>query len=37
LNGQTYNRCYIDYAGIVNGGTLDLVMGNSPNTEWGVE
>ncbi|MDR2041273.1 MAG: GH92 family glycosyl hydrolase [Tannerella sp.] len=32
LNGQPYNRCYIDYADIVNGGTLDLVMGHTPNT-----
>jgi predicted alpha-1,2-mannosidase len=37
LNGQTYNRCYIDYADIVNGGALELVMGNSPNTKWGIE
>ncbi|MDR1594995.1 MAG: GH92 family glycosyl hydrolase [Prevotellaceae bacterium] len=37
LNGQTYNRCYIDHADIVNGGTLELVMGDSPNTKWGVE
>jgi predicted alpha-1,2-mannosidase len=36
LNGQPYNRCYIDYADIMNGGTLELVMGNSPNTEWGI-
>jgi predicted alpha-1,2-mannosidase len=37
LNGQTYNRCYIDYADIINGGALDLVMDNSPNTKWGLE
>ncbi|MDR1593184.1 MAG: GH92 family glycosyl hydrolase [Prevotellaceae bacterium] len=37
LNGKTYNRCYIDHSDIVNGGTLELVMGNSPNTKWGVE
>jgi predicted alpha-1,2-mannosidase len=37
LNGRTYNRCYIDYADIINGGTLDLVMGDGPNTGWGVE
>ncbi|MDR2025992.1 MAG: GH92 family glycosyl hydrolase [Prevotellaceae bacterium] len=31
LNGQTYGRCYIDYTDIINGGTLDLVMGKSIN------
>ncbi|MDR1525583.1 MAG: glycoside hydrolase family 92 protein [Tannerella sp.] len=36
-NGKSYNRCYIDHSDIVNGGTLELVMGNSPNIEWGVE
>jgi predicted alpha-1,2-mannosidase len=35
LNGQTYSRCYIDYADIINGGTLELVLGNSPDTKWG--
>jgi predicted alpha-1,2-mannosidase len=37
LNGKAYNRCYIDYADIIKGGTLDLVMGPSPNTQWGIE
>jgi predicted alpha-1,2-mannosidase len=37
LNGQDYTHCFIDHADIVNGGTLNLVMGNSPNTKWGVE
>jgi predicted alpha-1,2-mannosidase len=37
LNGQIYNRCYIDHSDIVNGGTLDLVMSDSPNVKWGVE
>jgi predicted alpha-1,2-mannosidase len=36
LNGQPYSRCWIDYADIVNGGTLELVMGNTPNMNWGV-
>ncbi|MDR2763802.1 MAG: GH92 family glycosyl hydrolase [Tannerella sp.] len=35
LNGKSYDRCYIDYADIMNGGTLDFVMGRNPNTEWG--
>jgi predicted alpha-1,2-mannosidase len=37
LNGQQYNRCYINYNDIINGGTLDLVMGDLPNTKWGLE
>jgi predicted alpha-1,2-mannosidase len=37
LNGQVYNRCYIDYADIINGGTLELVMGNHPNVKWGLD
>ncbi|MDR1456234.1 MAG: GH92 family glycosyl hydrolase [Tannerella sp.] len=37
LNGRPYNRCYINHADIANGGTLELVMGNSPNREWGME
>jgi predicted alpha-1,2-mannosidase len=37
LNGQPYSRCYIDYADIMNGGRLELVMGDSPNTKWGTE
>jgi predicted alpha-1,2-mannosidase len=37
LNGQVYNRCYIDYADIMSGGKLELVMGNHPNVEWGIE
>ena len=37
LNGQTCNRCYVDYADIVRGGKLELVMGNRPNTAWGLE
>jgi predicted alpha-1,2-mannosidase len=34
LNGQSHNNCYIDYADIVNGGKLELVMGNQPNMKW---
>ena len=35
LNGKPYNRCFIDYADIAGGGTLQFVMGCRPNTEWG--
>jgi predicted alpha-1,2-mannosidase len=36
LNGKPYNKCYIDYAEIVAGGTLELTMGNTPNKNWGL-
>lgn len=35
LNGKTWNKCYIDYADIIRGGTLTLQMGAGPNKEWG--
>jgi predicted alpha-1,2-mannosidase len=35
LNGKEYNACYIDFKDIVNGGVLELYMGDSPNREWG--
>jgi predicted alpha-1,2-mannosidase len=37
LNSKTYNKCYIDYADIINGGKLELTMGNQPNKNWGIE
>jgi predicted alpha-1,2-mannosidase len=36
LNGKTYNKCYIDYADIAAGGTLELTMGAEPNKSWGI-
>jgi predicted alpha-1,2-mannosidase len=36
LNGKPYNKCYIDYAAITAGGTLELTMGAQPNKNWGV-
>ena len=36
LNGQEYNKCYLDFADIVAGGTLELFMGDKPNVEWGL-
>lgn len=36
LNGKEYNKCYLDFAEIAAGGTLELFMGNKPNTKWGV-
>ncbi|WP_353128821.1 GH92 family glycosyl hydrolase [Parapedobacter pyrenivorans] len=35
LNGQPYNKCYIDFQDIVSGGTLELFMGLQPNEDWG--
>jgi len=36
LNGKPLNRCWLDYREITAGGTLDLVLGPSPNRQWGV-
>jgi len=35
LNGKSYEKCYIDHADIIKGGTLQLVMGSEPNKNWG--
>lgn len=35
LNGKVYNKCYINYNEILNGGTIELVMGPRPNMRWG--
>jgi predicted alpha-1,2-mannosidase len=35
LNGRPYHRCYLDYAAIASGATLELVMGPKPNKAWG--
>ncbi|MDR0547260.1 MAG: GH92 family glycosyl hydrolase [Dysgonamonadaceae bacterium] len=37
LNGEPYNRCYIDHAEILKGGTLELMMGAKPNQDWGLK
>ena len=36
LNGKVYNKCYLDFKDISNGGELELVMGNTPNKNWGI-
>lgn len=36
LNGKELNNCYIDHQDIVKGGTLELFLGNTPNTKWGI-
>ncbi len=35
LNGKTYNKCYLDFKDIMVGGRLELVMGDTPNKNWG--
>jgi predicted alpha-1,2-mannosidase len=35
LNGQDINSQFIDFRTLVKGATLDLVMGSSPNRNWG--
>lgn len=37
LNGKEHNKCYVDFAEIAAGGTLELFMGNQPNTSWGID
>lgn len=35
LNGKEYNKCFLDFADIAAGGTLEVFMGNKPNENWG--
>ncbi len=37
LNGQPYNKTYFTHDDILDGGTLELVMGNRSNKKWAVE
>lgn len=37
LDGKPYNRCWIEYRDIARGATLELIMGNTPNKNWGLE
>ena len=37
LNGEPYNKCYINFSDIAAGGELELQMGAEPNPDWGVE
>ena len=37
LNGKKYRKCYLDYQDIMNGGSLELQMGDQPNKNWGIE
>ena len=35
LNGQPWNKTWFTHDDVVNGGTLELEMGNRPNKQWG--
>ena len=35
LNGKEWNQPWISHDDMLNGGVLELVMGNHPNKEWG--
>jgi len=35
LNGQPYNKSFINHEDLMNGGELSFVMGPEPNTRWG--
>lgn len=34
LNGNDYNKCYLDYQDIMKGGTLELTLSDKPNTNF---
>ena len=36
LNGEEFNRTYLTHSEILQGGTLQFKMGNTPNKEWGI-
>lgn len=36
LNGKSYNRTYITHDDIVNGSTIEFIMGAKPDKSWGV-
>jgi predicted alpha-1,2-mannosidase len=37
LNGKVWNKTYITYKEVANGGTLEFVLGDKPNYKWGSE
>jgi len=36
LNGKVFNQTFISHKQILNGGTLNFVMGSVPNKNWGI-
>ncbi len=37
LNGKPYSKTYIDHSVLMQGGTLEFVMGPKPNKQWGTK
>ncbi len=37
LNGEKYNKTYINHSDILNGGILEFTMGDKPNISYGIE
>jgi predicted alpha-1,2-mannosidase len=37
LNGKELKRAFINHTDIMNGSTLNLIMGDRPNKEWGIK
>jgi len=37
LNGKDYTKNYITHSDILNGGVLQIVMGNKPGKKWGMK
>jgi predicted alpha-1,2-mannosidase len=37
LNGETFDKSYINHSTIMKGGVLAFEMGNQPNKNWGVD
>lgn len=35
FNGKKYNKTYFKHQDIINGGEIELIMGNEPNKKWG--
>lgn len=36
-NGKDYNKSYISFNDLIEGGTLEFVMGSEPSTSWGIK
>ena len=36
LNGKDFNRTAISHKELIRGGTLQFMMGNKPNKNWGI-
>ena len=37
LNGKNFNRTSISHKELISGGTLQFIMGNKPNKNWGIK